>query len=94
MKKEDKPNSKTGLSVEALARDLPRLVINRQMATIVVPSLADPSQDRKRMTERLSPELQAMLAARVRTPFTAAGRAESRNRQSRESDVVLAGDQR
>ena len=32
------------------------------------------------------------LAARVRTPFTAAGRAESRNRQSRESDVVLAGD--
>ena len=35
-----------------------------------------------------------LLAARVRTPFTAAGRAESRNRPSRDGDVVLAGDQR
>jgi len=58
---EDKPDSKTGLSVQAPARDLPRLVINRQFATVVISSFADLSQDRKRMTERLSPELQAML---------------------------------
>jgi hypothetical protein len=59
---EDKLDSKTGLSVQAPALDLPRLVINRQMVTIVVPSVADSSQGRKRMTERLSPELQAMLS--------------------------------
>ena len=59
---EDKPDSKTDVSVQPPARDVPRLVINRQMVTIVMPSFADPSQDRKRMTERLSPELQAFLA--------------------------------
>ena len=39
-------------------------------------------------------KLLGILAARVRTPFTAAGRAGSRNRPSRDGDVVLAGDQR
>ena len=35
-----------------------------------------------------------LLAARVRTPFMTAGRAESRNNESRDGDVVMAGNRR
>ena len=55
-----KPDVKENLLPQAPTR-LPGILINPDIPRTVIRSYASPSEDRKRMTERLPPELQASL---------------------------------